>query len=69
MEGDDKSMMRSHEVPKKEVQTAENPEWLLVYLCKMPVVVEGFKKLRVAFIEKKKIASMIVFVMQTLYYL
>jgi hypothetical protein len=52
MEGDNKSM-RSHEVPKKEVQTAENPEWLIVYLCKMPAVVEGFKKLRVAFIEKK----------------
>ena len=28
-------------------------QWLIVYICKMPAVMEGFKKIRVAFFKKK----------------
>jgi hypothetical protein len=44
---------RGHQIPQKKVQMVEKPKWLIVYLCKMPAIMEGFKRLRVAVIEKK----------------
>jgi len=36
---------------KEEVQTEPSGRWLIVYTCKVPAVVEGYKKIRVAFFE------------------
>ena len=36
---------------KEEVQWNPSRRWLIVYTCKVPAVVEGYKKIRVAFFE------------------